>query len=394
MTPHHPAQDAPLQEWIDWFWQAFLPAWIDRAHDPKAIGFYDLLDKDGQPAQRNHRSFLAQARLLFTFSHLALQSNTPAFHTAARHAHDALPHFQKASGLYRRAITATGARTGDANDDLATSYDQCFPILGLATWGKLHPTDDVTPAMEALWANIGTLLRDPATGLMLEHDGGFDPAAPSSPNRAQNPHMHLYEAALQAYAMTRNPVWMDRAQSMRTIGLKYFFDPDSGTITEFLTPDLAPLPGRDGQRREVGHQCEWAWLLLREVALGGDPALQSIATRLMAFADRYGFAPDGILQGAALDAVSADATWHENRFLLWPQTEAIKANAVRAATQAHAEQAKALALLMFRNYFSGRAAYANQLDAQGRAIWPDALSRLHYHLVLALTEGKRAGLWY
>ena len=388
-----PDETASVQDWVDWFWASFLPEWTLQARDPQKIGFFDLLDKDGQPAQPNRRTILAQARLLFTFSHLALISDNPAYHDAARIARDALPKFRKAPGLYRRATTGTGQSTGDPEDDLATSYDQSFVILGLSTWGRLHPDEDVASELEACWSTVENVLTDPATGLMLEHDGIDDPMAGSAPNRAQNPHMHLYEAALQAFEMTDQPIWLQRAAAKRAKGLEYFFDPQSGTITEFIAPDLSILPGRDGQRREIGHQCEWAWLLMREAELGGSPSVRDIAARLLAFADRYGFAEGGVMQGAAFDAVSADTNWREDRFLLWPQTEAIKTYAVRAGDADHGQRAQALALLIFRRYFSGRAAYANQLDAEGQPLWSDALSRLHYHLVLALTEGARAGLW-
>lgn len=127
--------------------------------------------------------------------------------------------------------------------------------------------------------------------------------------------------------------------------------PRSGTITEFLALDLEPLPGEAGERRETGHQCEWAWLLLREAELGGAPAFAFNAARLLNFADLHGFAKQGPMQGAAFDAVAAEGT--------------------------NAEKAKALAL--FRHYFARHAAYANQLDEDGRAIWPeDALGRCQY----------------
>jgi mannose-6-phosphate isomerase len=393
ITSHQPDANALLPEWVEWFWAAFLPAWIDRARDTQGYGFFDLLDEDAQAAEPNKRTVLAQARLLFTFSHLALISDKPIYREAAQVARDALSIFRKEPGLYCRARTRSGDSTGDVNDDLALSYDQSFVILGLSTWSHLNTNDSVDSELEACWLAIENTLTDTATGLLLEHDGVSEPNQIGAPNRAQNPHMHLYEAALQAFEMTDNRVWLDRAQLMRAKGLEYFYDPSSGTITEFLTSDLKTLPGRDGERREVGHQCEWAWLLRREIELGGDHSVMTVADSLLAFADNHGFASTGIMQGAAFDAVSHDANWRENKFLLWPQTEAIKTFAIRAEDVGHAEHAQALAMLMFQQYFENRAAFANQLDINANPVWTEALSRLLYHIVLALTEGARAGLW-
>lgn len=393
IATRQPETDASIYEWVDWFWASFLPSWVEHARAPAGFGFYDVLDEHAQPIDPHRRTLLAQARLLFTFSHLALLSENPAYHAAARTAYHAVAKFRKPDGTYCRARSIQGGKTADPADELAYSYDQSFVILGLATWGRLHPEESVESELQSCWSALENQLTDHKTGLLLEHNGLTDPAAADAPYRAQNPHMHLYEAALQAFEMTGKPVWLARAKQMRAKGLEYFFDRGSGTMIEFLAPDLTVLTGRAGQRREIGHQCEWAWLLLREAELGRDQSVCAIAAQLLAFADQYGFATEGVMQGAAFDAVAADTSWHEARFLLWPQTEAIKTYAIRKDEADFAQKGRDLALLIFRRYFAGRAAFANQLDAQGQALWPDALSRLHYHLVLALTEGGRAGLW-
>lgn len=388
-----PSMEADLSDWVDWFWNAFLPGWVERAHNPQAIGFYDLLDRDAQPAQPERRTILAQARLLFTFSHLALQSDSPAFRTAARITREALPKFRKASGLYRRAVSASGTETGLPEDELATSYDQSFVILGLSTWGRLHPEEDVTDELETLWKHVETTLNDPKTGLMLEHDALVDPAATDAPYRSQNPHMHLFEAALQAFEMTQNPVWLTRAAAMRAKGLEYFFDTETGSMAEFIAPDLSIAPERDGQRREIGHQCEWAWLLIRESDLSGNSASRAIADCMLSFASAHGYQENGAMAGAVFDAVASDLSWIEERFLLWPQTEAIKSDVVRADDPAIAERAQRHALLMFQRYFADHATYVNQLDLAGEVVWGEALSRLLYHIVVAMSEGARMQLW-
>lgn len=376
-------------EWSGWFWSVSFPDWLKRVTDPEG-GLFDALDANGAADPSAGKTVLAQARSLFTLSHLAQLSGDPAMKAAAGRQVAILDRFRKAPGLYRRMVS----RDGQPLDDVARSYDQTFVILGLSTWNRLARSPLVEAEIEACWQALATKLTDPVTGLLVEDDTVTDPAAPDALPWAQNPIMHLYEACLQSFEMTGNPVWQGRAASLRTIALRHFLDQSHGSIAEFLTPDLLPLPGAEGLRREPGHQCEWAWLLRREVELGGDPALLATARRLEAFADAHGFASSGAMAGAVYDAVSAQRVLEETH-LLWPQTEAIKAFAMRhtAGEAGVGDRAKALLCQMFDRWFAERPVFVNRLDAQGRTLWPEALTRLQYHLVLALTEGARAGLW-
>jgi mannose-6-phosphate isomerase len=352
-------------------------------------GVFDALDAQAKPDPSATKSVLAQARTLFTVAHAALLSGDPALAAAAQSQAAFLSRYRKAPGLYRCAIGPDGTPTGAASDECARSYDQTFVILGLVTLNKLSPDPANDVLVEECWTALQTTLTDPTTGLLLNDDIG------DNLNPAQNPHMHLYEACLQAYRMTQAPLWLDRAASVRAIGVQHFLDEDSGSIAEFLTPDLQPLAGDDGLRRETGHQCEWAWLLLEEADLAGNPALEAAALRLLDFADRFGFAQDGLFKGAAFDAVRNDGHVMEHSFLMWPQTEAIKAYALRhtAGDKTAGDEACALMCLMFEQWFKDRPIYINQLNPAGETIWPAALPRLMYHVVIAMPEGARAGLW-
>ena len=376
------------QDWSTWFWQDFFPDWVSQVQDGP-LGVFDALDAHGRPDITAGKSLLAQARTLFTLSHAALFSGDSASVSAARQQAAFLARFRKAPGLYRCRATRDGGPTGHPVDDAARSYDHSFIILGLVTWNRISPSDETVSLIDACWEALQSQLTDSATGLLRNDDLGVDTAP------AQNPHMHLYEACLQANRMTYDPIWLTRAAALRAVGLRYFMDEDSGSIAEFLTPDLRPLPGAGGVRREVGHQCEWAWLLLEEAGLSGDPAPGIPAARLMDFANSCGFATDGPLEGAAVDAVSSKGAVMEDSFLLWPQTEAIKMLAARhTAGDPHAgDRARALLCVMFERWFKDRPTFVNQLDAQGNNQWSEALTRLMYHIVLALTEGARAGLW-
>ena len=376
------------QYWAEWFWGPFFTEWLGRVQDDHG-GVFDTLDADANPELGANKSLLAQTRTLFTFAHAGLATGDPVFVKAAQRQLSFLQHFQKAPGLYRCITKRDGSPTGAAQDEYARSYDHSFVILGLTTLNKLSPSPEIGMLIDQCWTALTEKLTDPATGLLRNDDSGVvtDPA--------QNPHMHLYEACLQAFRMTDNAIWLTRATHLRKTGLRYFLDPDSGTITEFLTPTLEPLPGAAGHRREVGHQCEWAWLLEEEAALANIPEPLETAKLLFGFTAKHGFDKDGLFKGAVFDAVSDTGNVVENSYLLWPQTEAIKILAIRhTAGQADArDHGRALMCLMFERWFEDRTCFVNQFDQDGKCIWPQGLTRLMYHLVIAMTEGAKAGLW-
>lgn len=376
-------------------WDVLLSDWLPQVTDPD-FGMFDALDAAGRPDFQSDKTILAQARMLFSLSHLALvRDGDPRLVTLAKRQAGALAAYRKAPGLYRRAVRRDGAPTGRAADEIARSYDQAFVLLGLATWNRIAPSNATELEIEACWTAIGSHLTDVHTGLLVEDDSVVDAAAPNAPPRAQNPHMHLYEACLQAFEMMGSAVWLDRAAGLRSHALLHFLDKETGSVREWIAPDLSDLPGTEGSRREPGHQCEWSWLLRREAGFSGNASLHDLASRLMDFADRHGFAQSGPMRGAALDAVSATGKVQEPTFLLWPQTEAIKVFAQHHADgDAFAgERAKSLMTLVFDRWFSGTPFWINRVDSGGAILWRECLTRLFYHLALALTEGARAGLW-
>ena len=376
------------QYWSEWFWNTFFSDWITRVQDGEN-GVFDALDVNGAPDLTSGKTLLAQARTLFTLSHAALETGDPAWIEAARAQAAFVKLFQKSKGMYRCKANRDATPTGNPDDEIARSYDQTFVILGFVTWNKISPSSQVETLIEECWGALQASLTDTTTGLLLNDDSGVI----SGP--AQNPHMHLYEACLQAFRMTQDAVWLSRAASLRAVALNHFMDDCSGSIAEFLTPELTPLAGAAGQRREIGHQCEWAWLLLEEAELANDEALKTPAQCLISFADACGFAKDGLMKGAAFDAVSAAGDVVEDSFLLWPQTEAIKVFSVlyRSGDKHAAQKACHLLCVMFEQWFADYPCFINQVDANGKVLWDEALTRLMYHLVIAMTEGRKAALF-
>lgn len=384
-------------EWAAWFHGALMPWWLVQARDSVRGGFFDALTEDGVPIIDRPKTTLVQARLLFTLSHLYRQKGESQLLKGAREAYRFLTGPLGADdGGYVRAVGRDGRPTGDPLDRVRRSYDQSFALLGLATFCGIEPDPERLGALENCWSFIETRLTDPATGALFEDDTPDATAQPPKGLRAQNPHMHLFEALLQAYDVTGDAVWMERAERILDVVRRHFIDECNGTVIEFRSGDLSPAPGRDGMLREIGHQCEWTWLLHRYVRLGGDPQQLALTGPMMVFAERFGFQTIGPMRGAAYDEVDRQGGILSDSMLLWPQTEAGKAYIARFEQNgdpADAERARALMRLVFTRYFAGRTAWRNQVDTLGHTLQPLALSRLLYHVSVFVTEGERVGLW-
>ena len=394
----HTTEPRTPAEWANWFHTRLMPSWLLRARDDLHGGFFDQLSEDGIPVADAPKTTLVQARLLFTLSHLYQLKRDPRFLEAAHQAHVFLSrHLQDAErGGYVYAVNRDGSAMAQPENQIKRSYDQAFVLLALVTYGRVAPSTQITQQTQACWSFIDTHLTEPATGALFEDDTGLPPADGTAPLRAQNPHMHLFEATVQAFEMTGDPAWLQRAGAIRAVVTRHFFDAQTGTIREFCGPALLPATGEAGALREIGHQCEWAWLLHRYARLGGDASALGMADALMRFAGRHGFQTQGPMAGAAYDAVYPDGRIMADTMLLWPQTEAAKAYTARFEQTGHdddADRAHSLALLVFQHYFAGRAAWRNQVDTTGRTLQPDALSRLLYHVAVFVTEGERVGLW-
>lgn len=380
----------------------FVRRWLELALDEAHGGVFDRLDMDGQPVADDPKTTLVQARIVFTLAHLHLATGDPRLLDAARDVYRFLDsRLRDEDGGYRYSVAPDGSPLADPASRLRRSYDQSFVLLALATLRKAAPDAVDAARTDECWRFISRRLTDPSDGSLWEDDAMASAGARPGDLRAQNPHMHMLEALLQAFEMTGERVWLDRARVMLDLARRHFIDPQTGAVREFVGHDLAPLAGVEGERREPGHQYEWAWLLHRFADLSGDEDVRKLALPMVAFAERHGLRSTGPVAGVPFDALGADGGVAEETHLLWPLTEAGKLSAalyLATGDEAHAARARNLAAIMFARYFApagrtGRPVWFNRLDGEGRPVWAQALSRLLYHVAIFVTEGARAGLW-
>jgi mannose/cellobiose epimerase-like protein (N-acyl-D-glucosamine 2-epimerase family) len=153
-----------------------------------------------------------------------------------------------------------------------------------------------------------------------------------------NPLMHLFESALAWREAGGGALWEDLANELALFAMERLIDPRIGAIREYYAADWTPAPGPAGEVIWPGHQFEWAWLLQRWVAGGGDAAALAPAKALFA----VGAAGVDTSRSLAVDDMNDALVITDARARLWPQTERLKAALALGELDAAADAARGL----------------------------------------------------
>jgi mannose-6-phosphate isomerase len=207
------------------------------------------------------------------------------------------------------------------------------------------------------------------------------------PPRWQNPHMHLFEAALALYEVSGQERWHRIAAAMFDLCATVFIDPKSGAVREYFTLDWRPAPDPKLRTIEPGHCFEWAGLFHR---FRGE-SFAPLADKMTSFARAHGI-DEG--RGVAFYSTEYDGTPRDRSARLWAQTERLKAALARwQRTGEAAEAGEAVrAYRGLTKYFETpvRGVWRDRLLADGSFIEEDAPASSLYHIVCALSELIRA----
>lgn len=383
-----------------YFASRLVSRWLDVVLPPGAGNAFvaECLDEHGCVIAGRLPTTLAQGRTAFMLGHLYLVTGQQELLGAALRVLGFMEEaLRDPDGGFRFSVDPDGTGPADDASRLRRTYDQSFALLALVTLRKAAPERVSRETVESLWHFIDTRLTDRQTGGFFEDDRMAREGAQPGALRGQNPHMHMLEALLQAYEMSGDAVWLDRAAAIVSVAEKYLIDPETGAVREFVGHDLGVLDSEDGLRREPGHQFEWCWLLTRYAGFSGDDRARSMAGRMRRFGETRCIRRDGVMAGALYEAVRADGRIVEPEHLLWPLTEAGKAWSqafIETGDEGAATNARAAADLVFSRYVDIEIpAWINRIDGAGNVTWKEGLSRLLYHIALFVTEGDRAGLW-
>jgi mannose/cellobiose epimerase-like protein (N-acyl-D-glucosamine 2-epimerase family) len=264
-------------------------------------------------------------------------------------------------------------------DERADLYDQAFMLLALAVSGSSLERPEFFDEAENLLTRIRERWSHPQGGY---REGEIADATV----RRQNPHMHLLEAFLALSEASNRPVFAAAAQEIAELARNSFIDPPSGALLEYFSEDFQPAGGVAGRIAEPGHCFEWAWLFER-FAAAGSPEWIEVSDRLTEFGRKFGLDHD---RGVAVNEVLADGQLHDGGARLWPQTERIKAAAIRfrrLRSEAEAQEA-VLATRGLEKYCDVRmpGLWRDKLNLDGSWLEELAPGSSLYHISCAYAE--------
>lgn len=311
-----PGSAAALEAWLV---EKAWPLWRDHGVDRDRGGFHEALDPVTLACPAVFRRLRVLARQTYVFAQAAERGLPGAQEIVACSLDRLLQVARQPDGGYAWRFALDG-RVIDQRRDL---YDHAFVMLALASAALVMPAPRLRREALRLIAWLDAHMRHPS--------GGYREALPPSPEpRRQNPHMHLLEATLAAWQAFGDDLFLDRADEIVALFLQRFVDARRGVLPEFFDEQLDALA--IGNQAEPGHMAEWTSLLAsyrhvsqqarREVPY----ATEEAGTVIWQFALRHGRHRG---HGAFVDTLDCGGNVLSAGARLWPQTERLKAAALR-----------------------------------------------------------------
>jgi mannose-6-phosphate isomerase len=347
-----------------WCVELALPLWVNRAQNPDG-SWVEHLNLDGTADLVAERRWRVLARQVYVYAKASAMGWYDGRDVAIS------TYIKMKSVGYVHRVSSDGEITNGMRD----LYDHAFYLLAASSLYDLTQDTAYLEDAETLLAWIGRDLSHPSGGWKES-----DAASVKSPRR-QNPHMHLLEASVYLFGVTKNPKHLRYAQDVFTLFEDHFND--AGTISEFFEADWTLAAGADGQTAEPGHAVEWVWLLGQyQKATGYNVSGYQSALYDKAFRGRSWFLNDE-------ETKSGEIRRESKR--LWVQTEVIKSHLAMAeiGTPGAREMAAATIDALFPTYLTEDGLWNDQINACGVNIATTIPVSTFYHILCMAVESER-----
>ena len=356
-----------------WLFNAAAPLWSTKGVLQDGM-FAERLSLEGEPQTSLSRRLRVQARQIYAFSTIGrLGWDGPWQAVTQRAMSVMLETGLNPNGLFVHMYGPDGSVTNRSAD----LYDHAFGLFALAHAARAQNKPE--------YLTRAAHIRDIMLQTWWRKEGGFwEGELTLCPPYRQNPHMHMFEAAIIHFELTGDQAWRDLADRLYDLFVSRFFEADSGAVTEYFDRDWNRLPPGEGDIVEPGHCLEWAWLFEVGVPSGRGVA---VAEALSGFALRYGIDAS---KGVAINEVYLDGRVRDAAARLWPQTERLKAGIVRhrriATRDTESEIINAYHGLWRYLDIPTKGVWRDRMNADGTWVEEAAPASSFYHIVCALDQ--------
>jgi mannose/cellobiose epimerase-like protein (N-acyl-D-glucosamine 2-epimerase family) len=349
----------------------------------------ERFDWNGTAIDPGFRRVRVIGRQLYVLSRAACGGADGAAELAERTATALIQYGRGDDGQFVSRLSPAGTVL-DATADL---YDIAFALFGLAWWYRYSSDPRAIELATASVAHLRATMRSPS-------GHGFVDRLPGQSKHLQNPHMHLFEAAIFLTAFTGQVSFRTLSEELFILARDKLVDPVTGTLAEEFDDAWRPVGGPQGKIRiEPGHQFEWSWLLDRWAIASGDREAMELSRNLFDFAITHGIDP---ASGLILDAVCPQGEPLEKDLRIWPNTELLKAQVAIAEREGRAQchSIDQTISRVFRHYLESAA--IDGCTSLGRGFWVDYLkadarqlncdhvpASTMYHIMFAFSETLR-----
>ncbi len=308
-----------------WLINKALPVWSGIGINPDNCSVFEQLDSNGQPDRNANIRSRVQARQIFVFSSAETMGWMSDSYSKVSGINQFLEQHAKVSEISSGYAHLLGPK-GSIIDPKKDAYDFAFFLLSCACQYKTYQDTKSLIQAEELFQHIDSHFKGDLGG-WSEGDYPFQ-------HRRQNPHMHLFEAFMSLYEITKDAKWLARAGQVFSLFENVFFDAKLGVLREYFNEDWTLVEGEKGNIIEPGHMFEWVWLLRWYEKLTG-ANVSKYCDLLYENGMRIGFSQN---DGLIFDEVEPDGEIVKGSKRLWPLTEFMKSSIVQA--QAHIGEAE------------------------------------------------------
>lgn len=295
----------------NWLKNDVLPLWIKNGIDPNNGSFFESLYFDGSK-ELGPRRALVQCRQIYAFSEaykMQLIEKSQASAIISEALKFLIRFYKKPTGNYIHAVNGDGS----VSESQSELYTQAFVLFALARAYELIKAPEIkTAALELLgYLNANRKLSN----------GGYSELKNNVLHFQSNPHMHLFEAAIEWIRVDSSYEWKKLGEELNSLAKEKFIDSKTGFLAEHFDENWKPCLESNNFIAEPGHHYEWSWLFMQYEKCTGISAAD-IPIKLYTLAESYGV---NKVSGLVYDEITSDFEVKKKSHRFWPQSERVKA---------------------------------------------------------------------